>query len=118
MLTGLRSSRDGRGQPIDLGSVEPLLDRIVRKWNPVGIWLFGSRARGYAHPESDWDLLVLTPDGTPGVDDPLAGYEVTKDFATPADVLLCPVGEFEEAREVPNTLAYEAAHFGVLVYAR
>ena len=24
------------------------------------VWLFGSRARGAAHPDSDWDFLVLT----------------------------------------------------------
>ncbi len=24
------------------------------------LWLFGSRARGDAHPDSDWDFLVLT----------------------------------------------------------
>ncbi len=25
------------------------------------VWLYGSRARGSAHAESDWDVLVLTP---------------------------------------------------------
>ncbi len=25
------------------------------------VWLFGSRARGDARPDSDWDFLVLTP---------------------------------------------------------
>lgn len=30
---------------------------------PKRIWLFGSRARGDAHPGSDWDLLVIVADG-------------------------------------------------------
>ncbi len=25
------------------------------------VWLYGSRARGTANEESDWDVLVLTP---------------------------------------------------------
>ena len=29
------------------------------------VWLTGSRAKGTALPNSDWDVLVLTPDGPP-----------------------------------------------------
>ena len=25
------------------------------------VWLFGSRSRGTAHEDSDWDVLVLSP---------------------------------------------------------
>jgi len=28
------------------------------------VWLYGSRARGTAHEESDWDILVLSPQDT------------------------------------------------------
>ena len=28
------------------------------------VWLYGSRARGTAHEESDWDVLVLSPQDT------------------------------------------------------
>ena len=27
----------------------------------VEVWLYGSRARGTAHEDSDWDILVVTP---------------------------------------------------------
>lgn len=27
----------------------------------VEVWLYGSRSRGTAHEESDWDILVLSP---------------------------------------------------------
>ena len=28
------------------------------------VWLYGSRARGTARPDSDWDVLVLSPNAT------------------------------------------------------
>ena len=45
-------------------STDPLqimVERIVRKFDPVKIILFGSRARGTARPDSDYDLLVVLP---------------------------------------------------------
>ena len=36
---------------------------IVEKANPKRIILFGSRARGEAHNDSDLDLLIILPDG-------------------------------------------------------
>ncbi|MCR4826365.1 MAG: nucleotidyltransferase domain-containing protein, partial [Bacteroidales bacterium] len=35
----------------------------VLEVNPnAEVWLYGSRARGTAREDSDWDVLVLTPD--------------------------------------------------------
>ncbi len=38
-----------------------VVDRIVRKFHPVKIILFGSWARGSAREDSDLDLLVVLP---------------------------------------------------------
>jgi len=38
-----------------------IVERIVRGFDPLKIILFGSRARGEAHPDSDVDLLVILP---------------------------------------------------------
>ncbi len=38
-----------------------MVDRIVRRFQPLRIILFGSRARGDAQPDSDVDLLVVFP---------------------------------------------------------
>jgi hypothetical protein len=40
-----------------------LRDRLVAGLKPKSIWLFGSRARGDARPDSDFDMLVVLPDG-------------------------------------------------------
>lgn len=33
------------------------------------LWLYGSRARGTAHKDSDWDLLILLDQEQPLIDD-------------------------------------------------
>src|SRR5215510_14184595 len=38
-----------------------VVDRIVRKFHPIRIILFGSWARGSAREDSDLDLLVVLP---------------------------------------------------------
>jgi predicted nucleotidyltransferase len=108
---------DARGIPIDLHPVEPLLDRIVSKWQPREIWLFGSRARGTAATDSDWDLLVVIPDerAPDGFDDPIAVWKVKHGTGTRADVLVCRASEFDEDRGTHNTIAYDAAVEGVRV---
>ncbi len=41
---------------------QKIVEYIKEKYNPVGIILHGSRARGDAGKNSDWDLLVLVMD--------------------------------------------------------
>ncbi len=80
--------------------------------------LFGSRARGEADATSDWDLFVVVPDDLAAADDIFAGYRLRREMRTRADIILCPISEFIEDQNTPNTLAYEAAHHGVTLYER
>jgi predicted nucleotidyltransferase len=107
--------RDARGAPIDLHAVQSLIDRIVSSWHPREIWLFGSRARGTAAADSDWDLLVVVPDelAPVGFDDPMAVWNVKQGTGVRADVLVCRASEFDEDRGTHNTIAYDAAVEGV-----
>ncbi|WP_346660328.1 nucleotidyltransferase domain-containing protein [Nannocystis pusilla] len=44
--------------------------------------MFGSRARGEATEDSDWDLLVVVPDDTPDDElDPLVAWQLRKESA-------------------------------------
>jgi uncharacterized protein len=56
--------QDARRQPINISQLRFLLARIEETYRPLQVWLFGSRARGDARPDSDWDLLVVVPDDT------------------------------------------------------
>lgn len=44
--------------------VRTMVERIVERFRPLRVVLFGSRARGDAGRWSDVDLLVVLPDGT------------------------------------------------------
>ena len=91
---------------------------MIEEFRPIEIRLFGSRARGDSSEASDWDLFVVVPDDLEAADDLFAGYRLRRETRTRADIILCPVGEFREDRDTPNTLAYEAAHHGVAIYER
>ncbi len=40
-------------------TIQHMVDRIVQRFHPVRVILFGSHARGTARPDSDVDLLVV-----------------------------------------------------------
>ena len=108
-----------RGGSLDLTPLRALVERIVARWRPEQIWLFGSRARGDSQATSDWDLLVVVPDDLEDVEfDPLVGWRLQKDSGVRADVFPCRASDFREDRETPNTLAFDAAVDGLLIYER
>jgi uncharacterized protein len=109
---------DRKGRPIDLAPAWPLLRRLLGEWAPERVQLFGSRARGDASPDSDWDILVVVPEASLVAADPLAPWRLRRDSGVPADVVVYSSREFEAERGVPNTLAYEAASAGVTLYER
>lgn len=112
------TAADAQGRIVDLEPIDRLLVRVIEEFRPVEIRLFGSRARGDSTATSDWDLFVVVADDQPGVDDLFAGYRLRRETRTQADIVLCPLSEFREDRDTPNTLAYEASHHGIVIYER
>jgi uncharacterized protein len=109
---------DRSGHTIDLAPAWPLLERVLREWEPERIQLFGSRARGQAHRESDWDFLVVVPDSCSASNDPLVPWRLRRDMGVRADVVVYSAQDFDAERTVPNTLAYETTSAGVALYER
>jgi predicted nucleotidyltransferase len=117
--SGSLVARDALGREIALNTIRLLLERIVVAWRPQQIWLFGSRARGEAQVTSDWDLFAVVPDNlTEDELGPLASWRLSKGSGARADIFPCHASEFREERDTPNTLAYEVAREGVLLYER
>ena len=93
------------------------LDRVVRRlieaFDPVAIYLFGSRARGDAQEDSDYDLLVILPEFRQGEE----LKEVGQDFGMSIHPKFRTRACFEERRYVVGTLEHEVEAGGVRLYA-
>jgi predicted nucleotidyltransferase len=42
-----------------------MLTRLIKTFQPELIYLFGSKAREDAGPDSDYDLMIVVPDDAP-----------------------------------------------------
>jgi predicted nucleotidyltransferase len=88
----------------------PDLDRLVKlcetELGAVEVWLFGSRARGDHHVDSDFDVLAVLPDDAPdNADDPMTVYNLRRQSGLHADLLVARLTEFREAFDSVTTLA-------------
>ena len=116
---GIRIEGLRRRQGASLEAVQPLVRRLVGRYAPVSIWLFGSRARGDARPDSDWHIMVVVPDDAPEGDLDLGeAWRVRSGTGIAADIVPVRHGEFMEDLAVPDALPYEVAMDGVLLHER
>jgi len=108
------------------GSIDPSNDdligdivrRIVQTAQPEKIILFGSRARGDARPNSDFDVLVIKESSEPGYrrDAPL--YVALAGLPVEVDVLVYTPEEVAEWAQVPQAFVTTATRVGKTVYER
>jgi predicted nucleotidyltransferase len=98
--------------------IEKMVRRIVGRFRPDKIILFGSHARGNAGPDSDVDLLVVMP---------VAGSKRQKavkigvalhDIPVAKDVIVVTPEEFEWRKDVLGTIEWPASREGKVLYAR
>lgn len=95
-----------------------VIDRIVEVLHPEQLWLFGSRARGEARVDSDWDLMAVLPDGAPEADLDLASvWARLRDLRLQrVEVFTMTRDEFDAWKSSPGTLAEIVASTGVIVH--
>jgi predicted nucleotidyltransferase len=99
-------------------ALDRMVKRLVRRFDPDQIILFGSHARGDARPDSDVDLLVVLP---------LTGSKRAKrvemqlavrDIRVPKDIIVATPEEIVRQRNVVGTLIRPALREGKVLYAR
>lgn len=92
--------------------------RLVQSLSPERIYLFGSRARGEAAEDSDYDLLVVVAQSRePRYVRAQAAYRALAGVGVPVDVLALTREEFEQELPVPASLPATVAREGRLLYA-
>jgi uncharacterized protein len=99
--------------------LERLVRHVVEAMHPLEVWLFGSRAENRARPTSDYDLLVVMPDGTPEVElDPVRAWRVGWEARVTADIVPCTRTEFDEEKNELDSLPRAAVLRGRKIYER
>ena len=100
---------------------DPTLAEIVRQlidtYQPERIYLFGSKARGDAGPDSDYDLLIVVPDDAPPErrDSKLA-YRVLWETGAAADVIVWERSRFDRRSRVVCSLPATVLREGRVLY--
>jgi predicted nucleotidyltransferase len=95
-----------------------MVRRIVDKFNPDRVILFGSHARGNAGPDSDVDLLVVMPVKGSTLDNAVQIGVALHEFDLPKDVIVVRPDEFEWRKDVVGTIEWPAVREGRVLYAR
>jgi predicted nucleotidyltransferase len=101
---------------------DPVLAELVRRLvialRPERIYLFGSRARGEAGPDSDYDLLVLVPDDAPPErQNNDTAYRALRGTGIAADVIVWKRSDFERRKHVVTSLPATVLREGRLLHA-
>jgi predicted nucleotidyltransferase/HEPN domain-containing protein len=102
----------------DPEELDRLVKQIVAKIDPVAIYLFGSRARGEADEDSDYDLMVVIPDErmTPQIWEDLEEARRSADLSV--ELIPARAGGFAEWRHEVGTLSFEVSNDGIRLYPR
>ena len=112
--------RRGKTQTEILGA-DPILAEIVRllvvAYEPVRVYLFGSKGRGHPGPDSDYDLMVLVREAKePGYRLAQDAHSLLWDLGTTADILVWTREEFDCRIHLKASLPATILREGTLLY--
>lgn len=100
------------------GQIRKMVNRIVSRFQPERIILFGSHARGTAGPDSDVDLLVVMPVKGSKSEKEIEIGVALHDMRLPMDIIVTTPEAFEWRRKIPGTIERPAALEGKVLYVR
>ena len=95
-----------------------IIRRILAAGEPQKIVLFGSRARGDARADSDYDLLLVEPSELPRHKRAARYRRALTGLNGAKDILVWTPDEVAQWRDVPNAFVTTAVQEGVVLYER
>ena len=99
--------------------LERMVKQIVAKVDPVAVYLFGSRARGDAEADSDYDLLIVVPDDFPaGQANTVTAFSLVEGRRIPMDLTMSRAARFAARCRQVGTLEYTVGREGTVLYER
>jgi predicted nucleotidyltransferase len=94
-----------------------LVDRIVDAVNPEKIILFGSAARGDMTAQSDYDFLIVMPDGIHKRQTAQYLYKVLAETGSSVDILVTEKSDLEKYKTNIGLIYKTALEEGKILYA-
>ncbi|MFH1643638.1 MAG: nucleotidyltransferase domain-containing protein [bacterium] len=99
--------------------IEEVKKRLVKTYNPIAIYLFGSYAWGKPTEDSDLDLLIVVDKSDEkSYNRVRSGYDALFGMGISKDIIVYTKEEFEERTNNITTLGYKIKKDGELIYAR
>ena len=108
---------DSQGSLATESVVREAVESIVRAVHPLRIVLFGSTARGEQGGQSDVDLLVVMPEGSPKRQTTQKLYRILRGLPVPVDILVTTEGDLERHKDNPGLIYRTILQEGRQVYA-
>jgi predicted nucleotidyltransferase len=99
-------------------TLKEVVDRLVSRFHPEKIILFGSQARGTADDRSDIDFLVITNFQGSRRKLWLEMERSLNGMRLPRDIILLTPDEYEIDKDIVGTIAWPAYREGRILYAK
>ena len=110
---------DSRGrQAASAEQLAEITDRIVRRFKPLRVLLFGSHARGQAGPHSDIDLLVVLPHIEDKRKTRVSIRRALNDLDVAKDIVVTTPDEIARRGDLVGTVLRPALREGKTLYER
>ena len=93
-------------------------DRIVERFDPLRIVLFGSQACGDSDPRSDFDLLVVLPRADDMREAAVAIQSALCDLPVSKDIIVTTPDEIARRGELIGSVLRPALREGKVIYER
>jgi predicted nucleotidyltransferase len=99
-------------------TIEQMVTRIVEHFRPQRVILFGSRARGDAQDDSDFDLLIIAPSNEPRWRRTVPVYRRLTGLGIPKDIVWWTPEEIAEWRNVKSHFINTVLREGRVLYEK
>jgi uncharacterized protein len=105
---------------INKETIEEVKNRLVKTYNPIAIYLFGSYAWGSPTKDSDLDLLIVVDKSDEkSYKRPIHAYVALRGLEDISkDIIVYTKDEFELVSNNVTTLGYKIKKDGKVLYAR
>ncbi|MBI4470739.1 MAG: nucleotidyltransferase domain-containing protein [Acidobacteria bacterium] len=99
-------------------TIQTMVERIVQRFEPLRVILFGSRARGTAFAQSDVDLLVVLPRVEDKRRTTVEIRRMLGDLPLSKDIIVTTPDEIARRGELTGSMLGSALREGKVLYER